>query len=186
MQDLADSLTVANGLPRINVGRTLNMEGFNVSLQENAASWWGGVLDLSGSFKTKNIDLSQVAQSLGLVPAGTRVVAGFRPAFYTFGFGPQFTYRKMSKIQPFARFMIGGAHSDLQPDSFVHAARDAFGAGVNTSSTSFAFIGGGGVDYVWKRYVAFRAVGDYIHSSLFKDAQDNFRMSGGIVFRIHR
>ena len=141
---------------------------------------------MSGSFKTKKIDLSQVAQSLGLVAPGTRVVAGFRPAFYTFGFGPQFTYRKMSKVQPFARFMIGGAHSDLQPDSFVHATRDAFAPGVNTSSTSFAFMGGGGVDYVWKRYVAFRAVGDYIHSSLFKDAQDNFRMSGGIVFRIHR
>jgi hypothetical protein len=162
------------------------MQGFNVSLQENSASWWGGVLDLSGSFKTKNIDLSQVAQSLGLVPPGTRVVAGFRRAFYTWAFGPQFTYRKMSKIQPFARFMVGGAHSDLQPDSFVHAARDAFAGGVNTSSTSFAFIGGGGVDYVWKNYLAFRAVGDYIHSSLFKDAQDNFRISGGIVFRIHR
>jgi hypothetical protein len=120
VQDLADSLTVPNDLPRINVGRTLNMEGFNVSLQENSASWWGGVLDLSGSFKTKNIDLSQVAQSLGLVPAGTRVVATFHPAFYTFAFGPQFTYRKMSKIQPFARIMFGGAHSDLEPDKSPH------------------------------------------------------------------
>jgi len=162
------------------------MEGFNVSLQENSASWWGGVLDLSGSFKTKNIDLSQVAQNLGLVAPGTRVVATFHPKFYTFAFGPQFTYRKMSKIQPFARIMFGGAHSDLDPDSVVRAARDTFAPGVNTSSTSFALIGGGGVDYVWKRYVAFRAAGDYIHSSLFKDAQDNFRVSGGIVFRIHR
>ena len=157
------------------------MKGFNVSLQENSASWWRRVLDLSGSFTTKNVDLSQVAQSLGLVPPGTRVVAGFRPAFYTFTFGPQFTYRKLSKIQPFARITFGGAHPDLEPDSLVRAARNAFAPRINTSSTAFAIVGGGGVDYVWKHYVAFRVVGYYIHSSLFKDAQDNFRVSGGLI-----
>jgi hypothetical protein len=58
--------------------------------------------------------------------------------------------------------------------------RNAFAPRINTSSTAFAIVGGG-VDYVWKHCVALRVVGYYIHSSLFKDAQDNFRVSGGLI-----
>jgi hypothetical protein len=160
------------------------MNGWNVSLQENKASWWGGVVDFSGSYGTKNIDLSQVAQALGLVPAGTKVNATFKPTLYTFAGGPQFTYRKRKNIQPFARIMFGGGYSNLAPDNVTKVTLQIVAPTFSTNSTAFALIGGGGVDYVWKDYVAFRAVGDYVRTSLFNESQNNFRISFGVNFRI--
>jgi hypothetical protein len=184
VQDLADSLTVPAGVPRINVGRNVNMNGFDVSLQENSASWWGGIVDISGSYGTKNIDFSQTAQALGLVPPATSVIAKFQPTFYTATGGPQFTYRKSAHIQPFARIMFGISRSDLQPDSFTGAALATFVPTFKTKDNAFALIGGGGVDYVWKDYVGFRLTGDYIRTYLFNETQNNFRISAGVDFRI--
>jgi hypothetical protein len=184
VQDLANSLTVLAGLPSINVGRKLSMNGWNVSLQENSADWWGGIVDFSGNYGTKNVDLSQTAQALGLVPSGTNVIAKFKPTIYTFAGGPQFTYRKRGKVQPFARIMFGAAHSDLAPDVFTSTALSIYAPTFKTNDTSFTFIGGGGVDYRLKSYAAFRVAGDYIHTSLFSETQNNLRMSVGVDFRI--
>jgi hypothetical protein len=105
-QDLANSLTVPANLPNIDVGRNLNVNGGNLSLQENRTGWWGGMVDFSGSYASKHIDLSQVAQAAGFVPPGTTVIATFRPTIYTITGGPQFTYRKHERMQPFARLWL--------------------------------------------------------------------------------
>ncbi len=184
VQDLANSLTAPAGLPSVNVGRNLGMKGWNVSLQENSASWWGGIIDFSGNYGTKNVDLSQVAQALGLVPIGTSVIAKFKPTIYTFAGGPQFTYRKTGKLQPFVRIMFGAAHSDLAPDVLTTTALSISAPAFKTTDSSFAFIGGGGADYCFKSYAAFRVTGDYIRTSLFSETQNNFRISAGVNFRI--
>ena len=90
------------------------------------------------------------------------------------------------RIQPFAHIMAGGAHSDLQPDSITNAGLALVASAFNTSDSAFALFGGGGVDYVWKDYIAFRATGDYVRSYLFKANQNNFRVSVGVNFRIGR
>lgn len=184
VQDLANSLTVPNHLPQVNVGRNLNMNGGNFSVQENPASWWGGIIEFSGSYVSKRINLSQVAQAAGLVPAGATAIATFRPTLYTIAGGPQFTYREAGKIQPFARIMLGGAHSDLGPDGLTKSALDVFAPTFHTTSTSLALLPGIGVDYVWKKYLAFRVSGDYIRTYLFNEHQSNFRLSAGVDFRI--
>lgn len=117
VQDAADSVTIPAGLPRVDIGRNLNMSGGSFSLQQNANSWWGGILDFSAIYASKHSDLSQQAIDLGLVPPGTNVTATFRPTVVIFGGGPQFTYRKHDKVQPFVRVMAGIAHADLKPDT---------------------------------------------------------------------
>jgi hypothetical protein len=60
-QDAVNLITGSNGLPHVDFGRHQNLSGWNVSLQENKASWWGGVVDFSGSYQNKDVDLTQVA-----------------------------------------------------------------------------------------------------------------------------
>lgn len=182
-QNLADSFTVPNGLPSINVGRSLNINGGNVSLEENIKSWWGGVFDFSGSYASKHIDLSQVAAAIGLVPPGTPVQATFRPTLYTFTGGPQFHYRKHEHFQPFARILLGGAHSDLGPDSPTSAALTQLAPTFKTTRNSFAGIAGVGADYVWKQYLAFRVSADFVRTYLFDEHQSNLRITAGVDFR---
>jgi len=141
---------------RTEIGSKINMSGFNVSLQENSASWWGGIIDVSGSYRP--------VQSTTL-------------AFYTFAGGPQFTYRRSGRLQPFTRIMFGGAHV---------TGLLLFTPTVNTS-TAFALISGGGIDYSWKKFMAFRATGDYVRSYLFEGTQENnFRVSVGVDLRMGR
>lgn len=184
LQDLADSVSIPSNLPRINVGRSLSMNGGNVSLQENAASWWGGIIDFSGSVVDKNVDLTQFLTAAGAIAPGTKFSIHFQPTFYTIAAGPQFTYRRMSRIQPFAHIMLGAAHSDLQPGSSAHAVLAAIDPTFATKDTGFALLGGGGIDYIFRYYAAFRLTGDYVRGYLFNDTQTNFRVSLGVDFRI--
>ena len=125
-QDAADSVTNPNNLPRVNIGRNLDMSGGTFSLQQNANSWWGGILDFSTIYASKHIDLSQQAVGLGLVPSGTNVTAILRPTIVILGGGPQLTYRKRDKFQPFVRIMAGIAYADLKPDALTKADLLAF------------------------------------------------------------
>ena len=183
VQDSADRLTVPVGLPRIDVGRKLNMSGGNAAIENNVNSWVGGVFDFGGAYGDKHIDLSTVAQAAGLVPPGTHVQAIFRPTIFTYTGGPQFHYRKHEHIQPFARILAGAAHSDLGPDSPTKATLNILAPAFKTTSTSFALIAGLGVDYVWKQHVAFRVSGDYLRTWLFDEHQGNIRMMAGVDFR---
>lgn len=65
-------------------------------------------------------------------------------------------------------------------------AEGVFGLGhVNTngfgSDTSFASGVGGGLDYKLFRLLAWRFQGDYIHTKLFNQPQNNVRLSTGVV-----
>lgn len=182
-QNFADSLTVPLGLPRIDVGSSLNMNGGYVAVEENVRSWWGGVFDFSGSYGTKHIDVSKLAAALGLVPPGTHVQATFHPTLYTFTGGPQFHYRKHEHFQPFARILLGVAHSDLGPDSLTSAALKQLAPTFGTNRNSFAGIAGVGADYVWKDYLAFRVTGDFVRTYLFDEHQSNLRLTAGVDFR---
>jgi opacity protein-like surface antigen len=181
VQDAVNLITTTEAVAPIDVGRRLNMNGWNVSLAENKASWWGGVIDFSGSYKSKNIDLTQDAIGAGLIPQGDTATARLKPSVYTFTGGPQFAYRK-KQIQPFVRMMFGAAYTRVTGDLLVN--KGIIFVAPTQTDTAFALIGGGGVDYVWKDYVAFRAAGDYVRTQFFSETQNNFRISAGVVFRI--
>ena|SRR5579863_4945230 len=185
VQKLADSLTnsFTPPLPRINAGSSLSMNGGDFAVEENKNSWWGGTFDFGADYGNRHIDLSQVAASLGLVPPGTSVTAHFTPTIYTFTGGPQFHYRKSERFQPFARILFGGAHADLGPDAVTNEALKLAVPTFKTHRNSFAGIVGGGVDYVWKDYLAFRVSGDFVRTYLFDEHQSNLRVTAGVDFR---
>jgi hypothetical protein len=182
-QDALNLITTTNSLPPINIGRHQSLNGWNVSLQENKARWWGGIVDFSGTYGTKNIDLTEIFQKGGLVPPGVTVTERVKPSIYTFAGGPQFTYRR-SKIQPFTRIMFGAAlsrqGSNLLYDQAIVSSTPA------ASVTAFALIAGGGADYVWKPFVSFRAAGDLVRTYFANEKQNNIRISIGVNFRIGR
>jgi len=72
----------------------------------------------------------------------------------------------VGKFRPFAEALVG----------FGHINTNGFG-----SDTSVASGIGGGIDYKLIRLVALRFQGDYIHTHLFSLAQNNLRLSTGIV-----
>jgi hypothetical protein len=183
LQDEVNAVTQSYGLPPVDIGRHQNGYGWNFSLQENSKSWWGGVFDLSGSYETKNIDLTQQLVAGGIIPPGSTANLRAKPSAYTFAFGPQFTYRP-KRIQPFVRIMFGAAHARETAALFVNKA--LFFTAPKETDTAFAFFGGGGTDYVLKDYLSLRVVGDYVRTYLFNDTQNNFRVSVGLNFRIGR
>jgi len=185
-QNLANSITVPAGLPSVNAGPTLNTNGFDVSVQENSSSWWGGIGDFSGQYGRRNIDASYLAQSLGLVPPGTQVIAHFHPSAYTLTYGPQFTHRGWGNLEGFARAMAGGAWSHLSPDVFSRKALLLAAPRFDPNDSSFALIAGAGFDYPWKHRLVFRVAEDYIRKFLYHDGQNSFRLTVGIAWRFGR
>jgi len=173
MQTLISQSSSSAGIAGANVSNHLNMNGWNLAVQENQNSWFSGIIDFSGVYGNTHANLSQ--------PRGTKPAANFSPGFFTMGGGPQFTYRKSERVQPFARIIFAAAYCNLNPNLFItnHASG-------SSADTDFALIGGGGIDYRLNSYAFFRIAGDYIHTSLFSQGQNNFRITAGIDFRIAR
>jgi hypothetical protein len=82
-------------------------------------------------------------------------------------FGPRASF-SVGKFRPFAQVLIGASHGNIH-----HVSSD----------TSFATAVGGGLDYKFLRLLAWRFQGDYIHSNLFNQSENNVRLSTGIVLR---
>ena len=88
---------------------------------------------------------------------------------YNFLFGPRISM-SAGKVRPFAHVLGGAAHMNTGI------------AGFSDSDTSFAYAGGGGLDYKVLRIFAWRVQGDYLHTKLFGTKEGNFRLSTGLVF----
>jgi opacity protein-like surface antigen len=176
LQTLMDVITASTGSPAFSTGTHLNLNGWDLSVQQNINSWFGGIIDFSGGYGSRSVTLSQ--------PGGKQTGATFMPTLYTIGGGPQFSYRKNERIQPFSRIIAAAAQSDLNPNSSITNALAANAPAPSTSDTAFALIVGGGVDYRLKTHAFLRVAGDYIHTSLFHQGENNFRVTAGIDFRI--
>ncbi len=74
--------------------------------------------------------------------------------------------------EPWAHVLVGGVH--MLPQTAL--------GGQN----GFGIKAGGGIDYNWPRQsiLWIRAEGNYIRSQLYSTSQNNFMISGGIVFRL--
>jgi opacity protein-like surface antigen len=98
-----------------------------------------------------------------------------------FLFGPQFTYRKLGRIQPFAHALFGAARVKLENDAIPNDITD----------TKFAFALGGGVDVkgLGSKLAVRLVQGDYVRTrfdltgSGNSTTSNNFRISTGIVLR---
>ncbi|HUC29949.1 MAG TPA: outer membrane beta-barrel protein [Candidatus Acidoferrum sp.] len=91
---------------------------------------------------------------------------------YTYTFGPTLSLRANKAYTPFVHVLLGGDHASA---SF---------AGVSGSGSGLAVLAGGGVDFNFNRYMAFRGAADWmmLHGSGGTSSK-NFRMPIGIVFK---
>lgn len=87
---------------------------------------------------------------------------------YTYTFGPQLALRANKAYTPFVHALIGGDHAS------------ALGA----TGNGMVLMAGGGVDFNFNRYLAFRGSADWmmLHSN-GSTSSKNFRMPIGIVVR---
>ena len=149
----------------------INLNGGSGSIAFNANNWFGIVADFGG-YKLSNVT---VTGSPSVSADGT---------VFTYLFGPRLSYRRHDRVTPFAQALFGGAH---QGDV------TAGGSTVASSQNAFAMTIGGGFDVKVNRHVAIRLVQAEYLLTRFKDpssttgaraAQNNARISAGIVFRL--
>jgi hypothetical protein len=91
---------------------------------------------------------------------------------FTYTFGPQLSLRANKAYTPFVHVLIGGDHASA---SFE---------GASGSGNGFALLAGGGADFNFNRYMAFRGAADWtmLHSN-GSTSSKNLRLLMGVVFR---
>jgi opacity protein-like surface antigen len=171
-----------------NAGLSVPVNGQNIKLQqdsygwhgtlaENKTSWIGGIIDLSGDYANRVINFGTTS-----APDNVR----FSGQAYPFLFGPRFYYRAGSRLVLFGEPTIGGVHARLSVAS-TPVTIDGVQVGLPLTATHWAYAFGGGADYNFTDRIAFRGQAEWIRShfpeTLFRDFQNNYRISGGIVFK---
>ena len=134
-------------------GYTYFMNGGSGSATLNVNNWLGAVGDF-GAYHA---------------PSG---VSSLTAETYTFG--PRFSYRRWSRLTPFAQVVLGGVHSSVVTSSFTGAS-NAFALGVGGGADLSLDSGGRFALRPQLEYLNFRSNGSTI---------GNFRLSVGIVIRI--
>ena len=112
----------------------------------------------------------QIAPFFGIVGDYSNYYGTNRTHQQNFMVGPRLSMN-VGRVTPFAQLLVGPAHLSVNSVSNT------------SSSTTFANSIGGGVDWNISGPVAWRFQGDYIHTSFYGGAQNNLRLSTGIVFR---
>lgn len=176
-QSLVNSLTPLIGFPSATVTNNVNTNGWDLSVQDNMNDWFGGIFDASGGYGRERAYFTE--------PNGVRTHVNFRASTYTFGQGPQFTFRKSEQVQPFARVIFAGAYSYVGHNALgVNPLLAVAAIPANASDLAFTVIGGGGLDYRLSRHAYLRVAGDYIRTFFAGGGQSNFRLTTGVDFRI--
>ncbi len=142
--------------------------GWDGSVNIPIRQWFGMVGDVGGIWKSES-ELFSIA--------GTTISASGTSSLYTFGGGPQVTYRK-SYVQPFARFILGDAHSTGSA-----SVNSTFGNFSGSASVDSFFIApGGGADFRITHNVWLRGGADYFRTSKYNETVNGIRAFVGITF----
>ena len=144
-------------------GQRTSLNGWEGSVEGKVLPFISIVGDFSGYDGSQNV--TTCAVPVGVGPGPCIINTNFTEHNYLFG--PRASI-SVGKIRPFAELLIGAGHVHINAGS---------------SDTSFATAVGGGIDYRLVRLLAWRFQGDYIHTNLFNVAQNNLRLSTGIVVR---
>ncbi len=141
-----------------------NTNGWEASVEGKFLPFIGIVADVDAHYGSQGFAIP-VACPVGIPNCSLNGSADFTEHNYLFG--PRASV-SVGKLRPFAEVLIGAGH--------VHVNNGA-------SDTSFATAVGGGLDYKFFKVLAWRVQGDYVHTNLFNVAQNNVRISTGIVLR---
>jgi opacity protein-like surface antigen len=177
--------TETTGLPTANPASSVNASGFSFGLQNNINSWFGGILTVGGAYPNVNTNITALELASGATPAtpNSTYIAKTNEQVYTFLFGPQFTLRPRNRnFQPFVRVLFGMANAQNRITTLEDGVK--FGNDVSSSATTFAFGGGGGVDFHVKENFWIRAAADFVRTSVNSGLQENLAVSVGLDYRI--
>jgi len=156
--------------------KSLNCAGGGGTLAYNVSSVVGIAADLGGCKIFSN------AYGLGNTVDGN---------MFTYLFGPRFTYRSGSKVEPFFEVNFGGTRISLSCKSSASSCLSA--AGSNTySKNAFAMTVGGGFQIKASKKVSIRLIqAEYLYTRFgnncaqtacsFNNNQNSFRLKSGIV-----
>jgi opacity protein-like surface antigen len=144
--------------------------GWNAAFDVNSQKWLGFTADFAQYYATYSFG--------GCCPADHSNTS-------TFLFGPRVSapLSKAPKLTPFGHFLLGVAHINYKA---ANISGNFF-----STSTSFAWAFGGGLDYRLANHFSLRGEGDYMHSH-FVTADNQLqsrvpnwhgRISTGVVFR---
>jgi hypothetical protein len=143
-------------------GDRANTNGFEASFEGHVAPFLGVVADFDGHYGSQNF-AGQICNGFTCTPASYN--GNFNE--HNYFFGPRVGV-PLGKFRPFAEFLIGAGHVNVNE---------------GPSDTSFATAFGGGFDYRLFRPFAWRLQGDYVQTRFLGETQNNVRISTGIVFR---
>ena len=142
-------------------GTKFHMHGGNGSATENLNHWFGGRIEVNAYQGNEPITV-----------AGVTTVYSVSAQTYTYG--PVFSYRRFSRVTPYAHIQLGAIHGSMNY------------LGISQSAWKFAAAPGGGIDFALNRKAAIRLDGEYLLSRFLGLTQENINASVGLVLRFGR
>jgi hypothetical protein len=139
-------------------GSHFHLNGGGGTVTENLNSWFGG-----------RAEFNAFQGNEAIVTSGVKTVYSVNAQQITYG--PVFSYRRFSRITPFAHVQLGVVHGSV---NYLGISQGAF---------KFAVAPGGGVDIAMNQHAAIRVNGEYLLTRFLGLTQENVSASVGIVLR---
>lgn len=172
----ASPIQVFGGYSYLRLNGDANLHGWNASVAGDIKRWIKIVGDFSGHYGS----LSQDAEFFSVDFPQISARPGERANLHSFLFGPQFSFYKNERIEPFFQILMGAAYLRAN----AAAKLGDISIDVPFASTSFASGVGGGLDIKLKDSFSLRLIkADYLLTTLGNQTQRNLRLSVGIVLR---
>jgi hypothetical protein len=165
-----------------NAGHWAGLPGWDASLGLNATYWLGVLIDGGQYFGTSKIPVAVPAPfpTNPCQPDCTGPTFDATTREYNILFGVQLSRRKPEGWTPFGEILYG--HQGTRGIETPQA-----GASIAEVSSGRAIVAGAGIDHRINERIAIRFKADYLQTGSFKQKQDNFRFSVGVVFRnVHK
>ena len=154
---------------------SFNYNGFNAGAAYNITNWLAGVVDISGVYNSQGASNSNATSHIYSYLAGPRV--------YPLGH---------HKLTPFVHGLVGVASYHLHVPA--SGSGPTFIQEFNQTDNNLSFAFGGGLDWKWTQHISIRLAqldyqqtralrADAVASGASPDNQNNFKYSGGVVFR---
>jgi hypothetical protein len=158
--------------------RMVGLNGGSFAFAYNLNHYVGLVADFGG-YGANQLQLTGTGANQPLVAKASGTA-------YTYLFGPRFSFRRDSRVSPFVQVLAGGAHAGaVTLSNCVGTACTPL-----PTQTSFALMGGGGLDFRVTHHIFIRAIqAEYMMTrfasttSAANTTQNDFRLSSGLVFR---
>jgi hypothetical protein len=134
------------------------LNGAGATATENLNNWFGG-----------RVEFNAFQGNEPIIVSGQPTVYAVSAQTYTYG--PVFSYRRSSRITPFAHVQFGAIHGST---GYLGISQHAF---------KFAMAPGAGVDFTLNRRALIRVDGEYLVTRFLGLTQTNVTASVGIVLR---